>query len=296
VPGFLRGASVSVLVLVLILAGGLAHAAWNLVVKRSAVSGPLFVWLISAAASLVLVPIGIVVAVVDPPSWPQLAVAALVSGILHVAYFLALQAGYRAGDVSVVYPLARGTGPLLSVVFAIVLFAERPGPIGLVGAGLVVAGVVVIGLAGGRANWRTARPGVLWGLAVGVLIAAYTLWDAHAVTALAISPILLNAGTSAMEAVLLSPLAVRRRAEVAAMIRRHWRDVLVVAVLSPLSYILILFAMQLAPVSIVAPARELSVVFVALAGWLLFKEPHPAARLTGAVVVVAGVALLAASR
>lgn len=284
------------LVILLILAGGLAHATWNLVVKRSAVSGPTFVWLTAVFAGIVLLPVGIVAAVLDPPSWRDLALAAVVSAILHVGYFLALQAGYRAGDVSVVYPLARGTGPLLSVVFAVVLFAERPGPLGFAGAAAVVAGVVVIGLAGGRANWRTARPGVLWGLLVGILIAAYTLWDAHAVTALAISPILLNAGTSTLEAVLLTPIAVRRWAQVRATLRNHWRDVLVVAVLSPLSYILILFAMQLAPVSIVAPAREISVVFVALAGWLLFKEPHPGARLTGATVVVLGVALLAASR
>ncbi|MGV3711472.1 EamA family transporter [Pseudolysinimonas sp.] len=286
----------SPLVLLLILAGGLAHATWNLVVKRSAVSGPTFVWLTAVFAGVVLVPVGIVAAVIDPPSWSDLALAAGVSAILHVGYFLALQAGYRAGDVSVVYPLARGTGPLLSVVFAVVLFAERPGPIGFAGAAAVVVGVVVIGFAGGRANWRTARPGVLWGLLVGVLIAAYTLWDAHAVTALAISPILLNAGTSTLEAVLLTPVAVRRRDQVRATLRNHWKDVLVVAVLSPLSYILILFAMQLAPVSIVAPAREISVVFVALAGWLLFREPHPAARLSGAAVVVLGVALLAAAR
>lgn len=286
----------SPLVLLLILAGGLAHATWNLVVKRSAVSGPTFVWLTAVFAGVVLVPVGIVAAVIDPPSWSDLALAAAVSAILHVGYFLALQAGYRAGDVSVVYPLARGTGPLLSVVFAVVLFAERPGPIGFAGAAAVVVGVVVIGLAGGRANWRTARPGVLWGLLVGVLIAAYTLWDAHAVTALAISPILLNAGTSTLEAVLLTPVAVRRWDQVRATLRNHGKDVLVVAVLSPLSYILILFAMQLAPVSIVAPAREISVVFVALAGWLLFREPHPAARLSGAAVVVLGVALLAAAR
>jgi drug/metabolite transporter (DMT)-like permease len=284
------------LVFLLILVGALAHATWNLVVKRSAVSGPTFVWLTAVGAALILIPIGIVVAVLEPPSWPDLALAAFVSAILHVGYFLALQAGYRAGDVGVVYPLARGTGPLLSVVFAIVLFGERPGPLGLLGAGAVIAGVVIIGLGGGRANWRAARAGVIWGLTIGVVIAAYTLWDAHAVTALALSPILLNAGTSSLEAVLMTPIAVRRWATAKAVLRDHWKDVLVVSTLSPLSYILILFAMQLAPVSIVAPAREISVVFVAIAGWLLFREPHPVPRLTGAVVVVAGVALLAASR
>jgi drug/metabolite transporter (DMT)-like permease len=287
---------VSPLVLLLILVGALAHASWNLVVKRSAVSGPTFVWLTAVGAAIVPIPIGVVVAVLDPPSWPALALAVLVSGALHVAYFLSLQAGYRAGDVSVVYPLARGTGPLLSVVFAIVLIGERPPPIALAGAAAVVAGVIVIGLAGGRTVWRSALSGVLWGLLIGVVIAAYTLWDAHAVTTLALSPILMSAGTSTMEAVLLTPIAARRWSTVKRVLREHWRDVLVVAVLSPVSYILVLFAMQLAPVSIVAPAREVSVVFVGLAGWLLFKEPHPIPRLSGALIVLGGIALLAAAR
>jgi drug/metabolite transporter (DMT)-like permease len=287
---------VSPLVILLIVAAGLAHAAWNLVVKRSAVSGPPFVWLTAVGSAVVVVPVGVVVAVLDPPSWPLLVLAAVVSGALQTAYFLALQAGYRAGDVSVVYPLARGTGPLLSVLLAIALFGERPHAVALAGAGAVVVGVIVIGLAGGRAHWHGARPGVLWGLLIGVIIAAYTLWDARAVTALALSPILLNAGTNTMEAVLLAPVAIRRWSAVRTIWREHWRDVVVVSVLSPLSYILVLFAMQLAPVSIVAPAREISVVFVGLAGWLLFKEPHPVARLSGAVIVLGGIALLAMAR
>jgi drug/metabolite transporter (DMT)-like permease len=137
---------------------------------------------------------------------------------------------------------------------------------------------------------------VLWGLLVGVTIAAYTLWDAHAVTVGALNPIVYNAGTNLAESLFLAPLAIRRRATVPELLRRYWWAVVVVSVLGSLSYILILFAMQLAPVSIVAPAREVSVVFVGLAGWLLFKEPHPAARLTGAVVVLAGIGLLALAR
>lgn len=284
------------LVFLLILVGALAHATWNLLLKRSAASGPVFLWLTATGGFLVVAPIAIVLVLDDPPAWPGFALLAFVSGVLHVAYFASLQAGYRVGDVSVVYPLARGTGPLLSVVLAIPFLGERPGPLVLAGAAAVVVGVVLIGLAGGRAHWRAVRPGVLWGLLVGLTIAAYTLWDAHAVTVGALNPIVYNAGTSLAESLLLAPLALRRRATVRVLLRRYWRAVLAVSVLGSLSYILILFAMQLAPVSIVAPAREISVVFVAIAGWLLFREPHPAQRLTGALVVVAGVALLAASR
>lgn len=286
----------SPLVLLLVVAGALAHAAWNLVVKRSAASGALFVWASALASAVLLLPVAVVVGVLDPPALPTLLLAVVVSGALHVAYFLALQAGYRVGDVSVVYPLARGTGPLVTVVVAVLVLGERPGSLALLGAAAVVAGVVVIGSAGGVSGRRDARAGVLWGLLVGVVIAAYTLWDAHAVKALALSPILLQAGTTAAQAVMLAPVAMRRRAQLRALLRTRWREVLVVGALSPLSYVLILFALQLAPVSVVAPARELSVVFVALAGWLLFRERHAAARLAGSAVVVLGVALLAASR
>lgn len=280
----------------LVLAGAVAHASWNLVVKRSAVSGPTFVWLTVVATAVLLLPVAVAAAVLVPPSWPDLVVAIVVAGFLHIGYFLTLQRGYRAGDVSVVYPLARGTGPLLSVLLAIPLLGESPTLLDLLGAGAVVVGVVVIGLAGGRANWASARAGVLWGLLVGVFIAAYTLWDARAVTVLAISPILLHAGTNVVEAALLAPMAARRWTEVRATMRDHWREVVIVAVLSPLAYLLILFALQLAPVAIVAPAREISVVFVGLAGWLLFREPHPVQRLAGATIVLGGIALLAVAR
>lgn len=286
----------SPLVLLLVVAGALAHATWNLVVKRSAASGAAFVWLSAVASAVLLLPAAIVVGVLDPPAVPTLLLAVVVSGALHVAYFLALQAGYRVGDVSVVYPLARGTGPLLSVIVAVLVLGERPGILALLGALAVVAGVVVIGTGGGTSGRRDARAGVLWGLLVGVVIAAYTLWDARAVTALALSPILLQAGATAAQAVLLAPVAVRRRAQVRDLLRTRWREAIVVGVLSPLSYVLILFALQLAPVSVVAPARELSVVFVALAGWLLFRERHAGARIAGSAVVVLGVGLLAASR
>lgn len=286
----------ALLVAGLILAGAVAHAAWNLVVKRSAVSGPTFVWLSVVATSVLLMPVAVVAVLLHPPSWPDLVVAVVGAGVLHVAYFLTLQAGYRAGDISVVYPLARGTGPLLSVLLAIPLLGERPTLLGLLGAVVVVVGVVVIGLAGGRADWASARAGVLWGLLVGVMIAAYTLWDARAVTVLALSPILLHAGTNVVEAFLLAPIALRRWSAVRATVRAHWREALVVAVLSPAAYLCILFALQLAPVAVVAPAREISVVLVGLAGWLMFKEPHPGQRLTGAILVLGGIALLAVAR
>jgi drug/metabolite transporter (DMT)-like permease len=217
---------------------------------------------------------------------------AAVSGALQVVYFLTLQRGYRVGDVSVVYPLARGSGPLLSVVLAILVLGERPSWFTLAGAAVVVAGVMVIGFAGGRERARGNRAGILYGLIVGVMIAIYTLWDASAVTVGGMPPVGLYWGSVVFQLLLLAAPALRQWPETRRVARRHWIAVLMFGVLSPLAYILILIAIQLAPVSVIAPAREVSVVLVGIAGWLLFREPHPVQRLAGAAIVLKGVALL----
>lgn len=282
--------------LVLALVGGaaLAHAAWNVAIKRAGASGPGFLWLSFLVGAVVFLPVGVwslIESGVDLLHWLWLAV---VSGALQIVYFFLLQRGYRKGDVSVVYPLARGTGPLLTVVFAMILFGERPGPVALTGAGLVIAGVVVTGLGGGSTGSRDNRAGILYGLVIGILIAVYTLWDSAAVTVGGMPAVGLYWGSVLFQFLLLAPAGLRSGARLAATARRHWAAILIVGVLAPLAYIVVLIAFQLAPVSIVAPAREVSVILVGLAGWLFFHEPHPARRLVGAGIVLAGIGLLAA--
>jgi drug/metabolite transporter (DMT)-like permease len=275
-----------------VVAAAVAHAGWNLCAKRVPSGGAAFVWLYGTVAAAITVPLAVITVLASDqaptPTWP---LAMGVSGLLHLIYFVLLQRGYAVGDLSVVYPLARGSGPMLAVLAAVLLLGERPGVLPLIGAGLVVVGILVIGGVGSGLTWSS---GALYGLATGALIAAYTLWDAHAVTALAVPPLVLLVGAELCEFAVLGPLAWARRAQVAGLWRAHWRAVIVIAVLSPLSYVLVLFAMRLAPVSMVAPARELSIVFAGIAAWLVLGEPDPKRRLAGAVVVVAGVAAIAA--
>ena len=276
----------------LVVAAAVAHAGWNLCAKRVPNGGAVFVWLYGTVAAAICVPLAVITLLVQhqvPTTTWLLAIG--LSGLLHVTYFVLLQRGYAVGDLSVVYPLARGSGPLLAVLAAVLLLGERPGVLPLVGAGVVVAGILVIGgLGAGRAA-RSA--GALYAVATGALIAGYTLWDAHTVTTLAVPPVVLLIGSALCEFALLSPVAVMRSAEVATLWREHWPTVVAIAVLSPLAYLLVLFAMRLAPVSMVAPARELSIVFGSLAAWLILGEPNPRRRLTGAVVVLVGVAAIA---
>jgi drug/metabolite transporter (DMT)-like permease len=279
--------------ILLIVVAAFSHAGWNLAAKRAGAGGVVFVWLYAAMSVVLLVPVAVLVGG-QQPAWSWLP-ALGVSGLLHVGYFVLLQRGYATGDLSVVYPLARGTGPLLSVLFAVVLLGERPGAVALVGALTVVAGVFVIGTAHGDLDDRSGnRVGsVLYGVATGITIAGYTLWDANAVTTLGVPPLVQLGGAVVVEALALTPFALARRAEIGRMWREHRGDAGVVAVLSPLAYGLVLYALRIAPVALVAPARELSIVIGSVIAWRVLHEPKPLRRLTGAAIVLVGVFALA---
>jgi drug/metabolite transporter (DMT)-like permease len=283
--------------LLLTLAAALLHATWNFAAKRAEGGGPVFVWGYAAASSLIWAPVTLVWSIWHPlhPSWSWL-LAGFVSGMLHVAYGNLLQTGYSAGDLNLVYPLARGTGPLLTVLVAVLVFRQPTTVWAMTGVGLVVAGVLVISV--GRRNPSSPhrrRVGVAYGVATGASIAAYTLWDAHAVTTLGIPAMPYFTLGLLCQTLGLTPGAMRRRSEVRSVLLQHRWPVLVVAVLSPLAYVFVLQALTLSPVSVVAPVRESSIVVGAVLSWLVLREPHPARRLAGALVVLAGVAALALS-
>ena len=199
-----------------------------------------------------------------------------------------LQRGYERGDLNLVYPLARGTGPLLTFVFAVLVLGDRPDAVAVAGVLAVIAGILLISLGGPRRPGST-RAGVAWGVATGVAIAAYTLWDDHAVNALDVPPLPYFALGLLLQLPALTLLLGRRRALLPTVWREARGPVIVVAVLSPMAYVLVLRALQLAPVSLVAPARETSIVVGALLRWWILREPSAARRLVGAAVVLAGI-------
>jgi len=232
-----------------------------------------------------------VVAHGESPDWRWL-LGATVTAVLHIAYQLVLQRGYAEGDLNLVYPLARGSGPLLTFVFAVAVLGQRPGLLPAAGVLAVVAGVLLIAL--GR-HHRGVRAGVTWGLLTGATIASYTLWDSFSVNHLDVPPLPYFVVSAVLQLPWLAVLLARRREP--QPLGEVWRaargPVLVVGILSPLAYVLVLRALQLAPVALVAPARESSIVVGAVFGWLVLHEPRPARRLVGAGVVLAGIALIA---
>ncbi len=306
--------------LALILAAALVHAGWNLWMKRSGTGGGMaFVWGTSVVAAIVFAPFAALsgafgggagaaasasaasasggAAIARLADWGiGIWVAVGISTLVHTLSFRALQRGYGAGDLPVVYPVARGPGPLLASLAAIALLGEPAGPASLAGLVLVVAGTFTI--AGGGAILRAgaapaARRGLLWGLATGVLIATYTVNDGRAVSVLNADPLVYYWAICVAQGLLVAPWVVVTMPEWRAVLARSWRVVLGVGVLSPISYMLVLQAMRLAPVSLVAPARELSMLVAALAGATLLGEGQLGRRLAGSTLIAAGVALLA---
>src|SRR5690349_15461450 len=132
----------------LILVAALAHASWNLFSKQASAAGrAVFIWLVAVVATLIYIPVVLVTVLVTRPHLHALNwVFMLGTGILEAGYFLFLQSGYRVGDLSLVYPIGRGSGALLAALAGIALFSERPGPVGIAGAAAVIAGIVLIGL------------------------------------------------------------------------------------------------------------------------------------------------------
>ncbi|NMG32878.1 EamA family transporter [Azoarcus sp. TTM-91] len=276
-----------------VLAAAVAHAVWNLASKYKRGDTLLFVCAYTCASALLCVPIGLAFVANGQQTldW-RLAVGTAVSAVLHTAYSLTLQRGYDRAELGVVYPIARGTGPLLTMLFAILLLGERLTPIAVSGALLVLAGILVVTGNPFRSGSRRPLQGMRWGIATGVAIASYTLWDSYAVTSLHLAPVSYLAGTLLWQSLILAPGVLRQRPRLLAAIRTDAVPILIVAVFSPLAYILVLTAMQSAPVALVAPLRESSIVIGALLACRLFREDHLARRIAGAVVVLAGIAAI----
>lgn len=281
--------------LVLVLAGALAHAAWNYLAKRAS-GGRAFVSLYSLVSLVFAGPLCLWFCLGTPEimSWPLLAITTL-SAVIHIFYSLALQRGYQLGDLTVVYPIARGTGPLFAVFGAILVLGERPSLSGWLGIATILLGVVLI--AGGhRLITGASRPGVArglkWGVVTGLFIASYTVVDGWSVKTLSVSPIVFYSISLSLRSALLMPLALQDVQGLREQWQANWRYIVAVGMLSPLAYTLVLYAMTLAPLSYVAPIRELSMMIAALLGAKFLREDDARMRIAGSALMAVGVVIL----
>jgi len=286
------------MVVVLVLGAAAMHAGWNLLAKSAASTGSAVAFVLAYRCLSIVLYAPWVAWVLwhDGMIWslPVLLFIALAS-LLHLGYSLTLQRGYQKVDLSVLYPVARGTGPLLASVFAILVLGEAGGPQRLAGIALVVAGILLIAADGRlrRLADRHARRAVRWGALTGLFIAAYTVVDAWSVKVLLIVPVVLDWCAALGNVIVLSPRWLTRRGALQQAMRGRWSAAIGVAVLSPLAYILVLYAYQWGgEISVVAPLREISLMMGTVAGVLILRERASWGRWLGCAVIIGGVMLL----
>lgn len=290
-----RLAGMPVSALALVVAAAVLHATWNALAKQSR-DKLAFLWIAVALGS----------ALVSPWALWEIAAAGLAPGalpfvvatsILHAAYFYTLGRAYRAGEFSMVYPVARGLGVALVPVMALLVLGERLSVLGALGIALVIAGIVALNLPAmlwersiPRAGGREA--GITWAALTGLVIASYSLVDKAGVARLHPAAYVGLMGVGSVLCLLptISPRSLRDEW------RLNRRLILVVSTMDLTAYLLVLFAFQLAKTGYVVAARELSIVLSALIGSLWFREGGLGARLLGAAIVLAGVVCVVLAR
>ncbi len=284
------------LALLLVLAAALAHATWNLLLKRS--GRPLiYTWNICVAGTIATLPVAIYIlsrSTISLTGWGFF----LGTAIIHAFYFTLLAQAYEHGDMSLVYPLARGMGVALTPIGAVLILGEHitlPQGLGIAG---IVLGLLILQIPADfsrqtlAAHFRPAA-GLIFAVITGVTIATYSLWDKVGVSH--VPPLLYVSGAFLGPAITMSWLLRRRVRELIDTWRAHPVTMGAGALLSPLAYSLALVALSIAQVSQVAPLREVGVVIGTVLGIVILREQSPVPRIGGAIVIALGAIVLAYS-
>lgn len=274
----------------LLLGAAVIHAGWNLLLKR-ATENQLVVFWANLVAAACFLPFVFLRTPLGPFGWRLAAVSAAAEAI----YYVLLMTAYRIGDFSLVYPIARGAAPAFLAIGAVVVLGERPGPGGLVGLGLIVTGLFTVGSAGwGQQRERKGlAPGVALALLVALLIAFYSVIDGAAVKRE--DPLVYVGAVYALTALWLSPIMLHRYGWTALRngLSAHRGRAVAVGILQALGYSTVLYVFSRGSVGYAGAIRESSVVLGALAGWLWLGEELGARRVLGAVLMFAGVMVIA---
>jgi drug/metabolite transporter (DMT)-like permease len=275
------------LVFLAVLFAALCHAGWNALIKvgLDPLSTTTLISIGSGVVALVLLPLAGLPA---SAAWPWL----VASVVIHLGYFAALIETYRSGDLGQVYPIARGSAPLMTATATTLFVGEKLSLIGWAGIVALVAGVFLLSAHGGRDLVKIDRRAVGFALMTALTICTYSVVDGIGAR-LAGNPNAYSLTLFAGIAVVMVPYALYRggRAVIPAM-RTYWRRGFAGGALQVLSYGTVLWAMTLAPIAIVATLRETSVLFGAAIAVVVLKEPLRAVRIAAALLIVCGLVLI----
>ena len=289
----------TLLALSLVIIAAFLHASWNLASKQASDAGTSFIFVFRLCSVIIYLPWVIYILVSQSMVWQwQTAGILVLSSVLHLAYTVLLLKGYQAADLSIVYPVARGSAPVFASIAAVIWLNEHMHVSQAIGIACVAGGILLMAT---RGDWRQfAQPaawtGIRWGLIISLFIATYSIVDAYAVKTMLIMPVVLDWVSSLGGAVLLGPNVWANRRGFRHRMQGKWLLAMWVGLASPLAYILVLYALRLgANVSQVAPLREMSMVMATFIGAIWLKEQVGFTRWLGCVVIVTGVVLISLS-
>lgn len=274
----------------LLLCAALLHAGWNLLVKRAR-ERIVFTWLALVAGFVGFSPVLAFASHLPPRVWPYV----LFSTLFEVAYFFTLTRAYDHGDFSLVYPIARGTAPGLLILWSALFLGELPRPGGFAGLALLLLGLIVVG----GAQWlRGDRRAVGLGsvglaLAVAICISLYSVIDGGAVRFA--PPLTYAVVVQGCIALTSAPIVIARYGPrmIATEWRANWVRIVLTGLFSLATYTLVLFAFAHSRVSYAGAVREVSIVFAALIGWRFLGEKFGPVRTIGALLIFAGIFVIA---
>lgn len=273
------------LVFGLVLASAFMHAGWNTLIKSG--GAPLIrLAITNGVAALVMLPVGLMMGFPDPASWPYL----IASMFVHLFYYLLLASGYRIADLSLLYPIARGSAPPLVALGAFILAGETLSVMGMISIAVIscAIGLMAYRIPHGNGGIKS----ILLALVIGALIASYTVMDGMG-SRLTGNAMTYIAWMFVLDGLLLSVWVLARHGRaVPEYVRHHWFQGIASGVMYTASYGFVVWAMSITPMTYVSALRETSVIVAAILGTRLLKEPLGGRRIFSACLVAAGVALL----
>lgn len=220
---------------------------------------------------------------------PKLIFLLLATGVFHAVYGFVLTFTYKNGDISTLYPIVRGSGIAGAVILSLVILHEVATVTSASGVAMVVSGIAILSY---RRNRKATSPkGIFLALVCGSLIMSYTIMDKMLVSEMHPIPVL--AASQVISTLIFLPYVIKsRRAEMRLTLKTLLKPTLAVSIIATSSYLIILYVMQIAPVSRIVAVREASVVFGAIAGYVLLKEDVSRMRLIGVISVLIGILLV----
>jgi drug/metabolite transporter (DMT)-like permease len=283
----------------LVLASAFLHAEWNYLLKKSN-RKIVFIWWFLLVSLIIYLPVFIFYypkISIPPAGW----LCIIATGIIHGIYFWCMGGAYQQGDLSLVYPLARGAGPLFIPILAVFLLGEEIAPLGAVGIALIVVGLYCIHLPSFSGSaflepFRSFRGGAsLWALFTGLAIAFYSLIDKVGV-GLVYPPVYIYLMLLITWLMITPYILIRERQDLMPEWQYHKGSIVVVGFLCGFTYLMILFALQISKVSYVAAVREVSIVLSSYYGIVLLGEKHGVQKFLGTLLITAGVIAIGLSR